>query len=166
MRGRWGVQAGLLSGMAVAALFFIADLIRAAPLSTPLFLSLSLLQAGLAMESASATQDESILGALAGLSLGGRLAAYTAVHLAVFALLGVLAAALANLFKVRWNARTGAAAGLLVGFAAWLAASQAGAVWLAEAHLTPKIVIGSGIVGGAVLGWHLRLCLLDAEEAR
>ncbi len=118
------------------------------------------------MESASAMQGESILDTLAGLSLGGRLAAYTAVHLAVFALLGVLAAALANLFHVRWNARTGGVAGLLVGFAAWLAASQAGGVWLAEAHLTPEIVIGSGIVGGAVLGWHLRLCLLDAEEAR
>jgi hypothetical protein len=150
--------------MAVAAFFFVLDLVRLAPLSTPLFLSRSLLEAGFEVDSASA-QGENLLEVLAHLSQGGRLAAYTAVHLAVFAVFGVFAAALANLFHVRWNARTGAAAGLIGGFATWLAASTVGPVWLSAAHLTPEIVIGGGVVGGAVLGWHLRLCRLDAEEA-
>ena len=164
-RGRWGVQAGLLAGIMVAAFFLVVDLVRLAPLSTPLFLSRSLLEAGFSLDGASATQGEDLLDALTNLSQGGRLAAYTAVHLTVFAVLGMFAAALANLFHVGWNARTGAAAGLTVGFGTWLAASQAGPAWLAGAHLTPEIVIGGGVVGGAVLGWHLRLCRLDAEEA-
>ena len=155
------MQAGLLAGIMVAAFFLVVDLVRLAPLSTPLFLSRSLLEAGFT----SATQGEGLLDALTNLSQGGRLAAYTAVHLTVFAVLGMFAAALANLFHVGWNARTGAAAGLIAGFGTWLAASQAGPAWLAGAHLTPEIVIGGGVVGGAVLGWHLRLCKLDAEEA-
>lgn len=164
-RGRWGIQAGLLAGMAVAAFFFVVDFVRLAPFSTPLFLTRSLLRAGLTLESDSTTQSEGLLEAVAAFSPGGHLAAYTAVHLSVFAVFGVFAAALANLFHVRWNARTGAAAGLIGGFATWLAASQFGPVWLSAAHLTPEIVIGGGVVGGAVLGWHLRLCRLDAEEA-
>ena len=159
------MQAGLLAGMAVAAFFFVVDLVRLAPFSTPLFLSRSLLEAAFSLDSANAKQGETLLEALASLSQGGRLAAYTAVHLAVSAVLGMFAAALANLFHVGWNGRTGAAAGLIVGFATWLAASQVGPVWLAGAHLTPEIVIGGGIVGGTVLGWYLRLCRLDAEEA-
>jgi len=159
------VQAGLLAGMAVAAFFFILDLVRLAPFSTPLFLSRSLLEAGYSLNSASTTQGEGLLEALANFSQGGRLAAYTAVHLAVFAVLGMFASALANLFHVGWNARTGAAAGLIVGFGAWLAASQVGPAWLAGAHLTPEIIVGGGTLGGAVIGWYLRLCKLDAEEA-
>ncbi|MEK6254904.1 MAG: hypothetical protein N2B05_09435, partial [Gemmatimonadales bacterium] len=139
-RGRWGVQAGLLAGIMVAAFFLVVDLVRLVPLSTPLFLSRSLLEAGFT----SATQGEGLLDALTNLSQGGRLAAYTAVHLTVFAVLGMFAAALANLFHVGWNARTGAAAGLIAGFGTWLAASQAGPAWLAGAHLTPEIVIGGG----------------------
>jgi hypothetical protein len=160
-RGRWGVQAGLLAGIAVAAFFFVADLARGAPLSTPLFLSQALLQQGsLSLESGGVIQT------LTGLSLGGRLAAFTALHLAMFTTLGVFAAGMSNLFHVRWNARTGAAVGLVMGFSAWLAASKAGTAWLAGAQLTPEIVVGAGIVGGAVLGWHLRLCHMDAEETR
>ena len=49
---------------------------------------------------------------------------------------------------------------------AWLAASRASTSWLAGAQLTPEIVVGAGIVGGAVLGWHLRLCHMDAQEAQ
>jgi len=164
-RGRWGVQAGLLAGIAVAAFFFIVDLTRLAPLSTPLFLSRTLLEAGFRVDGASTTPVGTFLEALASISQGGRLAAYTAVHLAAFAILGVFAAALANLFHVGWNVRTGAAAGLIVGSAAWFAASQTGPVWLAGAHLTPEVIIAGGVVGGAVLGWFLRLCRLDAEEA-
>jgi hypothetical protein len=83
------VQAGLLAGMAVAAFFFVLDLVRLAPFSTPLFLSRSLLEAAFSLDSANAKQGETLLEALASLSQGGRLAAYTAVHLAVSAVLGM-----------------------------------------------------------------------------
>jgi len=159
-RGRWGVQAGILAGMAVAAFVLVADLARVSPLYTPLFLSQALIdRGGLALGS------DGVIQSLAGLSLGGRLAAFTALHLAVFTTLGVFAAGMSNVFHVRWSARTGAVAGLVMGFLVWLAASRAGTVWLAGAQLTPEIVVGAGIVGGAVLGWHLRLCHVDAEEA-
>jgi hypothetical protein len=32
--------------------------------------------------------------------------------------------------------------------------------------MTKEIVVGAGIVGGAVLGWHLQFCHMDAEEAQ
>ena len=145
--------------MAVATVFFVADLVRLAPLYTPVYLSQSLIKAGLSLET------KGMLAAVAGFSPGGRLAAFTFAFLAVFAVFGILAVALANLFHVVWNARTGAAAGFLSGLAAWLGASRVGAAWIAGAHLTPELVIGAGILGGAVLGWNLRLCRLDAEEA-
>lgn len=159
-RGRWGVQAGLLAGMAVAVIFFVIDLTRMTPLSTPLFLYRSLVQVSLELDS------DGLARRLADLSPGGRLGALTAVHFSVSAVLGVLAAALSNLFNVRWSARTGAGAGFLVSFAVWLGGSQAGPVWLAQANLTPEIMIGAGVVGGAVLGWHLRLSQIDAEDER
>lgn len=148
-----------MAGMAVAAVFFAVDLARMAPLSTPLFLSQALLQASRALG------NEELVQILAGLSPGGRLAAFTAVHLAVFSLVGVLAAALANLFHLPWNAQTGAIAGFLAGAGAWRLALEAGPVWISGANLTPEVIIGAGVVSGAVLGWHLRLCRLDAEEA-
>jgi len=160
-RGRWGVQAGMLSGMAVAAFFFVVDLVRASPLSTPLFLSQALLHQG-----SLSPESGGVIQTLTGMSLGGQLATFTALHLTVFTALGVLAAGMSNLFHVPWNARTGAAIGFVMGFSAWLAASQAGAAWLAGAQMTKEIVVGAGIVGGAVLGWHLRFCHIDAEEAR
>jgi hypothetical protein len=149
-----------MAGMAVAMIFFVVDLARMAPLSTPLFLYRSIVQALLELDS------EGLAQRLADLSPGGHLGALTAVHLFVFAFVGVLAAALSNLFHVRWSARTGAAAGLFVGFGVWLGVSQVGPVWLAEAYLTPEIMIGAGVVGGAVLGWHLRLSHMDAEDDR
>jgi hypothetical protein len=145
--------------MAVAALFFVVDLVRAAPLSTPLSLSRSLLEASLSV------RESEVLQNIADLTLGGRLAVFTGIHLTVFALFGVLAAGLANLFHVHWNARTGAVAGFLFGAAAWLVASRAGPVWMATAGLTPEAIVGAGVLGGAVLGWHLRLCHIDADEA-
>ncbi|MBT8462984.1 MAG: hypothetical protein KJO44_10735 [Gemmatimonadetes bacterium] len=154
------MQAGILAGMAVAGMVFIVDLARLAPLSTPLYLSRTLLQAGLSLK------DLAVLETVAGFSPGGRLAAFTVAHLAVFAVLGMLAAALANLFHLPWNGRTGAIAGLLVGSGAWRLALEAGPAWIAGGHLTPELVIGAGIVGGAALGWHLRLCRLDSEETR
>lgn len=154
------MQAGLLAGMSVAATFFAIDLARGTPLSTPLFLSRSMLEALLAVSGEGLTRE------IEALSLGGRLATFTAVHLAFSAVLGMLAAALANLFHVHWSARTGAVAGFLLGSGAWVGAAQVAPVWLTEARFLPEIVIGTGMVGGAVLGWHLRLCRMDAEEDR
>jgi hypothetical protein len=103
----------MLSGMAVAAFFFVVDLVRGSPLSTPLLFSQALLHQGsLSLESGGVIQT------LTGMSLGGRLAALTALHLTGFTVLGVLAAGMSNLFPVRWNARTGAAMGLVMGFSA------------------------------------------------
>ncbi|MCL7971087.1 MAG: hypothetical protein M8866_03210 [marine benthic group bacterium] len=158
-RGRWGIQAGIMAGMAVAAAVFVLDLVRSEPLATPLFLS------QWALESLGPDGQDDIVQTLAGLTLGGRLAVFTGLHLAVFALIGMLAAALANLFHVRWTYRTGAAVGLGLGILLWFGASRMGTSWLAGAGLSAEVVVGASVIGGAVLGWHLRLCHLDAEEA-
>ena len=158
-RGRWGVQAGILAGMAVAAVFFVADLARTTPLSTPLFFSQTILHgAGFALG------GDGMVQTLAGFSPGGRLALFTALHLSLFAVLGVLAGGMANLFHVRWSWRTGGIAGLAVGLLVWLMVSRIGTAWLAAAGLTLPVFVGAAIVGGAVLGWHLRLCHIDEEE--
>lgn len=129
------------------------------PLYTPLFLSQALLlRAGLTPES------EGILQTVAGLSLGGRLGAFTALHLVVFGVGGLLAATTADLLNLRWNARYGALAGLGIGILAWLAGSQAGLLGIGAVRLTREIVVGAGVVGGAVYGWYLKMCRMDAEE--
>jgi hypothetical protein len=158
-RGRWGVQAGIMAGMAVAMFFFVVDLVRSAPLATPLLLAHTVLErAGLVLEKGG------VLETLAGSSAGGHLLVFTAIHLALFSAVGVLAAGMANLFHVRWNAKTGAAAGLVVGVLAWLGATTTAPALLAGGHLTRELVVGAAVVGGTVLGWHLRLCRLDAED--
>ncbi len=160
-RGRWGIQAGILAGMAVAVFFFVVDIARLEPLFTPLFLSeVSLRQAGLTAEGVGLIQTVS------GLSLGARLATFTALHLGIFGFFGLMAAATSDLLHLRWNAQVGAAAGLAAGLLLWLAASSMGPGWIGAAHLTREIVVGAGVVGGTVFGWHLRLCRLDAEEGR
>jgi hypothetical protein len=139
--------------MAVALFFFLVDTTRLEPLFTPLFLSqVLLLRAGFTAES------EGLLQTIGGFSLGGRLAVFTALHLALFGFSGLLAAATSNLLHVQWRARTGAVAGL--------AASSMGASWISAAHLTREAIVGAGLIAGTVFGWHMRLCRLDAEEGR
>ncbi len=151
-------MAGIMAGMAVAVVVFVLDLVRSEPLATPLFLSQWL------VELLGPEREGGPGHTLAGLSLGNRLAAFTAFHLAVFGVIGMLAAALANLFHVRWSYRSGLAAGLGLGVVVWYAASRMGPAWLAGAGLSPEVVVGASAVGGAVLGWNLRLFRLDAEE--
>ena len=157
-RGRWGIQAGLVAGFVVAAAFFVLDLVRGDPLGTPLALSRALLQSNLLSRSG-------VLENLAELSPGGRLAWFTAVFLAVFGLLGMLSAGLANLLHLHWNERAGAVAGFLVGAGVWLIGSRAGPVWMSSTHLTPEVILGAGLLGGWALGWYLRICRHDAEGA-
>jgi hypothetical protein len=146
-----------MAGIAVAGTIFVFDLVRGDPLGTPLALSQSLLVSGLGFESGE------VFGKIDGLSPGGRLALFTAAYLAAWALAGMLAAGAANLFHVHWNTRNGGILGLLGGLLAWLILSRAGPVWVASAYLSPEIVLGSGLLGGAVLGWFLRACHVDAE---
>jgi len=160
-RGRWGLQGGILAGMAVAFFFFVVDATRLEPLFTPLFLSqVLLLQAGFTAES------EGLLQTIGGLSLGGRLAVFTALHLAVFGSFGVMAAATSNLLHLHWSVPAGAVLGFVAGFLLWLAAASMGPSWVGAAHLTREAIVGAGLVGGTVFGWHMRLCRLDAEEGR
>ena len=148
-----------MAGMAVALFFFVVDFLRSAPLTTPLLLAHTVLEgAGLVLEKGG------VLETLGGSSAGGHLLVFTAIHFTLFAVVGVLAAGIANLFHVRWNAKTGAAAGLVVGVLAWLGATRTAPTLLAGGHLTRGLVVGAAVVGGAVLGWHLRLCRLDAED--
>jgi hypothetical protein len=149
-----------MAGIAVAGVFFVADVVRATPLSTAVFLGRVLLEsAGVAL------QDPAVTEALAGFSAGGRLASLTAVHLLAYGMLGILAVALANLFNIRWSALKGAVLGAAVGSIIGYFAAGLGMYHLSSGLLTVELILAANVVGGVVLGWYLRLCRQEAEEA-
>ncbi len=77
-QARIGVQAGLLAGTVVASTFFVADLVRLAPLATPVALSCSFLgPCEMSFDTPFVVESVTII------SLGGRLAALTLLHLLV-----------------------------------------------------------------------------------
>lgn len=89
-----GAVAGFLAGLTLIVLFFVIDMVARTPLATPQFLSQAFL--GSSMPEASPL----------------RMVVYTVVHLGVFVVLGVVAAAFFTWFEVPRNLTIGAAYGL------------------------------------------------------
>lgn len=114
---RRGVGAGLTAGFAVAAGVFVYDLVNLEPLATPDTLARNVVGAPLV-----ATAD---LGSFAWLSgffqRSYSVLGYTLVHLAAFALTGVLASWMFRGRGVPANLVTGALFGMLAGTAVFYA---------------------------------------------
>ena len=141
-----GIVAGLAAGLSVAVMVLVYDLVNREPLSTPVLLAGTVLgtpidvQPGLGFMSWVASV----------LQAGWAIAAYTAAHFAVFAIVGIGAAAVFLGSRVPGNVLTGALYGALAGTAVF----YAGLALLAPAFLAVpdwRLVVITNAVAGVVM---------------
>lgn len=137
---REGMSAGLLGAGAVAVWFLIIDLLRGKPLITP-----SILGEVILLRNASPSLDVVDTRAIIG---------YTALHLAVFIILGMAVAKLVSLSE-RHGVWRFALLMLFVVFEVWF-------YWLVQLGFTATSglfplwsVLGANTLAGFVMGWWL-----------
>lgn len=133
---RDGLIAGVLAGLAVAAFFLLVDVLQADPLRTPRFLAGALFNGG---------EGE------AGLLL---VTAFTALHLAVFALLGAAAHLLFRVTELPLNPLTGGVYGLFVCTVLFYGSLVTTGSEVLAAPSWPAVLAGN-LLGGMVLGTYL-----------
>ncbi len=154
----YGAYAGLCGGIAVAALFFVGDVIRLHPFSSSLALAVQFLgPSGTSIDFPLVSQIIDWGGA------GLTVIAFTAIHLAVFVALGVGAVLLFHAFGWSLNMGTGAVYGLLACstvFYAGIALASPGVV-----SELPNVwaVVGGNLVAGGLMGGQV--ALLDSSSS-
>lgn len=131
-----GLIAGLLAGVAVAAFFLLLDAIEAEPLRTPRFLAGVLFGGGEADP---------------GLAM---VAAFTAVHLAVFSAIGGAAALLFRLTEIPLNPLTGGVYGVFACTLLFYGSLVTTGTEVLAAPSWPAVLAGN-LLGGMVLGTYL-----------
>lgn len=147
-----GIQAGLLAGVSVAVVFFVADVVRFSPLSTPAALGQSFIGPG---GTFIGLPVETRVAAL--VSSGIRLVSFTILHFLAFSVLGVGAAVALRGRALGACVVSGACYGLVACSAAFY-----GSVVLTGAHLVAEApgllaVIGANVLAGMVMGVYLGL---------
>lgn len=133
---RDGLIAGVLAGLTVAAYFLLVDTLQAEPLRTPRFLAGVLFNGG---------EGE------AGLLL---VSAFTAVHLAVFAVIGGTAHLLFRLTDLPLNPLTGGVYGLFVCTVLFYGSLVTTGTAVLAAPSWPAVLVGN-LLGGVALGTYL-----------
>lgn len=147
-----GVQAGLLAGAAVAVFFFVADLVRLEPLSTPAALQRTFLGPG------GTAMDFPVVARVAAVgSFVVRLLTFTVVHLLAFAGLGAGAGIVLAGRRLGACALAGAAYGLVACSLVFY-----GSLAVTDAHLLAAVpgffaVITANLLAGAVMGVYVAL---------
>ena len=147
-----GAYAGLCGGIAVALFFLVGDLVRLTPLSTPLALGTTFLGPG-----GTSIDLPVVTHVLTWGAAGVKLVLFSAIHLAAFAAMGVLAVALFDVFGWRLGMRGGLVFGVVacsVVFYASLAIAGAGMV-----PELPSVwaVLAGNALAGAVIGGQAKL---------
>jgi hypothetical protein len=140
----------LLGGVAVVAFFFVYDLVRLEPFSTPAFLSGAVVGSG----SSSSAGDLGVFMTIASVITGaGHILAYAFLHLLVFCLLGVGAALMFLWIDEPPKVLSGALYGLLAcSLVFYVALGLTGA--LSGAPDWRAVVLGNLFAGG-VMARHL-----------
>lgn len=147
-----GIQAGLLAGVTVAVVFFVADLVRLAPIAVPASLQQTFLGPG------GTFLDFPVEArALAIFSFVVRFLSFTIIHLLAFAVLGVGAALVLCGRPLGACAWSGACYGVVVCSAVFY-----GSLVVTGAHLVAEVpgflaVLGVNLLAGAVMGAYLGL---------
>ena len=142
-----GVQAGLLAGVTVAGVFFIGDLVRLEPLSTPLALSNTLSGPG------GVTVDLPVVGRVLTLIVfSAQVLTVSILHFLVFGLLGVGLVALRDHAGLPLNVGTGVIYGLVVCTLVFYlsVATASGGVFAGVPGFWA--VLGANAIAGAVMG--------------
>jgi len=155
-RIRLGIQAGLLAGVSVVALFFLLDLGRLQPLATPIALSARLLGP------ANPALDLPVVSHILSLTaFAGNVVTLTLLHFLAFGALGVLAVWSCEKLGLPLNLWTGAVFGLSVGTLVFFGCMALCGSYVLDAPLGVKAVAGANLVAGMVLGGFV-----DARSAR
>lgn len=147
-----GAYAGLCGGIAVAAFFFVGDVIRLQPFSSSFALAVKF------FGPSGTSFDLPVLSQV--IDWGGAtltVVAFTAVHLAVFVALGVAAVLVFRTFGWSLNAGTGAVYGLLACSAVFYAGiALASPVVVSE---LPNVwaVAGGNLLAGGLMGGQVAL---------
>lgn len=151
----------------MAGFFFVGDLIRLAPLSTPAALMWKLSLRELPQDGGGSNLGLAAASDVASwASLGGGLAALTILHLLTFALLAVAAVACFERLHVPMHAATGAVWGLVV----YSLVFELGMVAV-HPNLVADVpgfwsVAGANLLAGAVMGGYLQLGAPRRESSK
>ena len=147
-----GIQAGLLGGFAVAALFFLLDLARLEPLATPYALGTTLLGPS------SLAIDAPVLSELVAIvAFAGNLLAFTLLHFLAFSLLGIGAVWGCEECGISLNIGTGALFGLVICSLVFYGCVALGGGHVLAASPGPMSVAGGNLFAGAVMGGYTQL---------
>ena len=151
-RTRLGIQAGLLGGAVVAALFFVLDLARLEPLRTATALSARFLGP------TSPMLDLPVFSQLLSVAVfAGNLVALTLLHFLAFSLLGVGAVWGSEKLRVPLNAATGALYGVTLGTTAFFGCvALCGTQVLAGSPGLTGVVLAN-VASGAVMGGFVQM---------
>ena len=151
-RMRVGIQAGFLGGAAVAALFFMLDLLHLQPLVTPIAL------AGRILSPTGPAFDLPVVSQLLGVViLAGNVLALTLLHFLAFSFLGLGAVWGCEKCHVPLNVFTGALYGLIFGSAVYYCCmALLGQAFLANTP-GPLMVAFANLTAGALMGGFTRV---------
>ena len=151
-RTRTGVQAGLLGGSAVALVFFLFDLLRLQPMSTPMALSSRFLGPG------GVLIEAPVIGQLVAIVMfAGNLLTLSLLHLLAFSVLGLGAVWGGEECGVRLNVYSGAIFGVTVGSAVFYGClSLVGEQVLADLP-GPMSVLLANLLAGAIMGGFVQM---------
>ena len=151
-RASLGIQAGLLSGAALVVLFFLLDLFRLQPFSTPMALSLRILGA------AGPEFDAPVLSQLISVSIfGANLLIFRVLHFMAFSFLGVSAVWGCDRCGVPLNFFTGAIYGVTVGSMVFYGSLALGGDHVMASVPGPVAVVLGNLVAGAVIGGFVQI---------
>ena len=147
---RDGLVGGLLGGISVVALFFVYDLVRLEPFSTPAFLSGAVLGSG----PSSSAGDLGVFMTIASIVTGaGHVLVYAFLHMLVFCLLGVGAALMFLWIDEPPKVLSGALYGLLAcSLVFYVALALTGALNGAPDW---RVVVLGNLFAGGVMARHL-----------
>jgi hypothetical protein len=155
-----GIEAGILAGAVLAVVFFLLDLARLQPMSTPLALSARLLGPN------NPAFDLPVVSQLLSMALfAGNLLTFTIFHFLTFALLGVFAVWGCEECRIPLNLGTGAIYGLVAGTLAFY-----GCVALCGDHVLsaapgPGAIALANLASGIVMGGWVQASRARAPRA-
>jgi hypothetical protein len=142
-----GIQGGLLAGAFIALFFFLSDLVRLQPLSTPLALGGHLFGPNFP------NLDMPVVSQVVAITVfAGNVLTLTILHFLAFSLLGIGAVRWCAVCGIRGNIVAGALYGFLVGSIVFYTCLAVGGDYVLANLPGPWSVAFANVMAGAVMG--------------